>query len=172
MNIKTVVVGYLETNCYIIEKGQECLIVDPGDEPEKIDRETDKKIIGIIITHNHFDHIGGVSYFKEKYNVPVYDYRNLKEEFNSIHNFTFEVLYMPGHTEDSIVVYFNEEEIMFVGDFVFYHTIGRTDLDGGNFEKTKDSISRLKTYKNVTLYPGHGKTTTIEEEKINNIYFR
>ncbi|MBE6138201.1 MAG: MBL fold metallo-hydrolase [Firmicutes bacterium] len=172
MNVKKVVVGLLETNCYILEKGKECLIIDPGDEPHKIEQQINKTVKAIIVTHNHFDHVGGVSYFKEKYGVEVYDYDNLKEGINNISEFMFEVLYMPGHTVDSIVIYFKEEQIMFVGDFIFYHTIGRTDLEGGNFVDMKKSISRLKEYRDITLYPGHGCKTTLEEERINNSYFR
>lgn len=172
MNIKIVKVGYLETNCYILENETEALIIDPGDDYLRIESELDKKLVGIIITHNHFDHVGAVSYFKDKYNVSVYDYNNLKEGLNSIGNFNFEVIHTPGHTTDSITIYFKEEKKMFVGDFVFYHTIGRTDLDGGNFEDMKKSITKLKEYNDVILYPGHGDITNLEEEKKNNIYFK
>ena len=61
---------------------------------------------------------------------------------------------------------------MFVGDFIFYRTIGRTDLPGGNYEEMKQSIKKIKEYKNVVLYPGHGIKTKLEDEKIHNIYFR
>lgn len=172
MNIKNVKVGYLETNCYILENEEEALIIDPGDEYSKIEFELDKKLVGIIITHHHFDHIGFLSYFKEKYDTLVYDYSNLKEGLNNIGSFNFEVIYTPGHTPDSITIYFKEAKKMFVGDFIFYHTIGRTDLDGGNFEEMKKSITKIKEYTDVIIYPGHGDITSLEEEKKNNIYFK
>ena len=109
MDIKIIPVGYLETNCYILENDAEALIIDPGDEPLKIDRELNKKLIGIIITHYHEDHIGGLSYFKNKYDVSVYDYNNLEEGANRLGSFLFDVIYNPGHTTDSISIYFKEE---------------------------------------------------------------
>lgn len=171
MNIKKIIVGELETNCYIIEKDDECIIIDPGAEPLKIEGLIDKKLIGIIITHQHYDHIGALDYFKEKYNVPVYDYNNLDEGKNIIGNFDFEVIYVPGHTSDSISVYLKEEKVMFVGDFIFYHTIGRTDLPTGDYNQMKKSIEKIKKYDNIDIYPGHGNITNMKEEIDNNIYF-
>ena len=172
MNIKTVVVGDLETNCYILENDNECLIIDPGADREKIDNEIVKELVGVILTHSHFDHNGEVSYFCEKYGAPLYDYNNLNPGKNKISSFEFDVIYTPGHTKDSITIYFEKQKIMFVGDFIFYRTIGRTDLSGGNYEEMKQSIKKIKEYKDVILYPGHGIMTKLEEEKIYNIYFR
>ena len=111
MNIKKVVVGDLETNCYILENDNECLIIDPGAEAEKIDAKIYKKVVGIIITHSHFDHIGEVSYFSEKYDALVYDYNNLIQGKNKIRSFEFDVIYTPGHTKDSITIYFEKEKL-------------------------------------------------------------
>ena len=163
MNIKKVIVGELQTNCYIIEKNDECIIIDPGSDP--------LIIVGIIITHHHYDHIDALDYFKEKYKISVYDYRNLDEGKNKIGEFSFEIIYTPGHTNDSITIYFEDEKIMFVGDFIFYHTIGRTDLPTGSYSKMKESIEKIKKYDNINIYPGHGIETTLKEEKENNIYF-
>lgn len=58
MKIKVVKVGFLETNCYILNKDNNNLIIDPGSDYEKIIKEVDGNIIGILITHNHDDHIG------------------------------------------------------------------------------------------------------------------
>lgn len=171
MNIKIISVGELETNCYIIENDNECIIIDPGAEAIKIEGLIDKKLIGIIITHYHYDHIGASGYFKEKYNVPVYSYDNLEEGKNIIGKFVFEVIYTPGHTSDSIIIYFKKQNIMFVGDFIFYHTIGRTDLPTGDYKQMKKSIEKIKKYDNIDIYPGHGNITSLKEEKENNIYF-
>lgn len=171
MNIKKVIVGELETNCYILEQDKTCLIIDPGAEPLKIEREINGKLIGIITTHHHYDHIGALNYFKEKYNIPVFNYNNLKEGINKIGNFTFEIIYTLGHTNDSICIYFKEDNVMFVGDFIFYHTIGRTDLPTGDYKEMQKSIEKIKKYDNINMYPGHGRETNIKEEKENNIYF-
>lgn len=172
MKIKVVSVGPLSTNCYILEKDDECIIIDPGAEPLKIEGEINENLVGIIITHSHPDHIDGVDYFQHKYQVPVYNYSNLKEGINKINNFEFEIIYNPGHTRDSISIYFPLEKKMFVGDFIFYHTIGRIDLDGGNFDDMLASINKLKKYDDIVIYPGHGEITTLDEEKNNNIYFK
>ena len=65
-----------------------------------------------------------------------------------------------------------EEKAMFTGDFVFKQSIGRTDLETGSNEEMKKSIEKLKKYpKDITLYPGHGDKTTLEEEIKTNPFF-
>lgn len=172
MKIKNVIVGPLETNCYLLIENQNCLIIDPGEEATLIEKAIgDNKVVAIVITHYHFDHIGALEELKNKYQVEVYDFHNLKEGMNQIENFVFEVLFTPGHKDDSISLLFEKD--MFVGDFVFKDSIGRTDLEGGNFEQMKESIKKLKSYSDdTTLYPGHGAATTLEEEKRQNIFFK
>jgi len=173
INIKIVKTGYLEENCYLIENDNECLIVDPGDDFEKIKENINKKVLGILITHRHFDHIGALADTIKEYNVPIYEKMNLEETHYKIGNFEFNVMFVPGHSKDSVVYYFYKDNIMFTGDFIFYHNIGRCDLEGGNFSEMKLSIEKIKKInKNVVLYPGHGESTTLEEEKENNIYFQ
>ena len=169
MIIKTVKVGYLETNCYILIKDNNALIIDPGDEYNKICEYTKNlNIEAILITHYHFDHIGALDKFK---NIKIIDY-NSEEQQYQIGEFKFEIIKTPGHTEDSISFYFKEEKMMFVGDFVFENTIGRTDLETGNMKDMEKSIEILKTYPIETiLYPGHGNNTTIEKEIKNNPFF-
>ena len=173
MKVEVVSVGYLEENCYIISKDNKCLVIDPGDEASKIiDKIDNKKVLAILITHNHFDHIGAVKELKDKYNVEVNDFNNLKEGTNSIDDFTFEVIYNPGHTKDSVSYYFKEDNIMFVGDFVFEGTVGRCDLEGGSISEMKNSINKLKEHnEDIVLYPGHGNSTTLNNEKMYNPYF-
>ncbi len=169
MEIKTLKVGYLQTNCYILKIGTSAIIIDPGDESELIKKEIGNlKIKGILITHHHFDHIGALKDFK---NIKIYD-NALEEKKYIIDEFKFNVIKTKGHTDDSISFYFKNENIMFVGDFVFEGTIGRTDLESGNMEEMKKSIEKLKTYpKNTKLYPGHGNPTTLISELENNPFF-
>ena len=62
---------------------------------------------------------------------------------------------------------------MFVGDFIFKDSIGRTDLVGGDFNKMKESIEKIKRYSDkINLYPGHGEATTLGDEKKYNYFFR
>ena len=164
MQIKIVKVGYLETNCYIIENDKETLIIDPGDESEKIIPNITKKVVGILITHHHFDHVGAADEQQAKYNCKVYDYQNLKEGQNKIGAFAFEMIRTPGHKDDLISLLFNKD--LFCGDFIFKGTIGRYDLDGSNFKDMQNSIHKILKYdKDITIYPGHGNSTTLKEEE-------
>lgn len=173
MKITKLIVGPIQTNCYLLEKENQVLIIDPGEEAEKIKREINfKKVIGIVITHYHFDHIGALDILKEYYQVPVYDYKTLKEGQNHIGPFTFEMIFTPGHKEDLISIYFKEEQIMFVGDFIFANSIGRIDLPGGDFKEMLKSLDKIKKYPGKTkIYPGHGNSTTLEKEQRENPYF-
>jgi len=173
MNIKRVVVGPLQENCYIVEKKGESLIIDPGDEADKIIASITYPPVAILITHNHFDHVGALHSLKEKYNIPVYDYNNLKESELSTGKFNIDVIYTPGHTSDSVTFYFKEEKTMFTGDFLFKETIGRTDLSTGNFKEMKKSIRKILTYSDIIkVYPGHGEDTTLGQEKKYNEYLK
>ena len=171
MDIETIVVGPLETNCYIITKDNKCLIVDPGDESNKIIKAIDKKeVLGILLTHSHFDHIGALNEIKDYYNVLVYDYNN--EKNIEIGPFNFETIDTKGHKEDSITFYFEEDKVMFTGDFLFKGSIGRMDLEGGNEFEMDMSINLIKNYPDdITIYPGHGPKTNLLHEKNFNPYF-
>ena len=174
MEINTIKVGYLECNCYLLIKNNKVLVIDPGDEAEKIIKEIrNRKVVGVIITHHHFDHIGALNTIIKKYQIKMYDYYNLSEGEQSIEDFKFNIIHTRGHKEDAITIYFKEDKIMFVGDFIFKDSIGRCDLPGGNEIEMKKSINKIKKYDNdITIYPGHGDKTTLEYEKKNNVYFK
>lgn len=174
MEIINVQVGMLKTNCYILKIKDDILIIDPGDEYYKIyDYIKDKHLKGVLITHNHFDHTGALNQILKNYDVKVYDKSNLEERTYKIDEFTFDAIYTPGHTRDSITFYFKEDNIMFDGDFVFKDGIGRCDLPTGDYEQLARSITKIKKYpKCTTLYPGHGDKTTLEDEEKFNEYFR
>lgn len=174
MKVERVVVGNLEENCYIIRKDGHCLIVDPGDDFSKIRNSVGEDIVdGILVTHHHFDHDGALKEALDYYKVKLYDFLNTSEGECIIGVFKLEVIYNPGHSRDSISFYFNDANMMFVGDFVFRNNIGRCDLEGGSFRSMMRSIDKLKTRfsSDVVLYPGHGDETTLEYEKENNSYF-
>ena len=169
MKVETVVVGNLEENCYLLKKEGKVLVIDPGNEYEKIKKSIgNQPVEAILITHHHFDHIGALPYFSS---IPIYDSSNLKEETYQLGPFQFQVLNTKGHTTDSITFLFEKEKKMFVGDFLFYRTIGRTDFPTGNDNDMKESIKKIKQYSDYTIYPGHGPITNLEEEKKYNPYF-
>jgi len=171
MKIKQIVVGPLQTNCYLLIKNQECLIIDPGDEANKILKSIgNNKIIGIIITHHHFDHVEALNNLPS--DIPILDVNNLEEGENTIRDFKFEVIHTFGHSDDSITIYFKEEKLMFTGDFIFKESIGRTDLETGNDLMMKKSIANIKKYPDdIVIFPGHGDKTTLGYEKLYNHYF-
>lgn len=158
MKIENLVVGDLATNCYLLSINEECIIIDPGDEFSKIKKAIkDKKVVGCLLTHFHFDHIGALE--------EVLSYYDLEINKVKSNNFCFEIIETPGHTSDSKTFYFPKDKIMFTGDFIFNHSIGRTDL-GGNDEDMKNSLAKFKQYDDdIILYPGHGPSTILKKEK-------
>ena len=173
MKIDKIVVGKLRCNCYILSINNDVLVIDPGSESNKIIKAIgNRNVIGIIITHNHFDHVGAVYDLVKKYHVTVYDNNNLSEGINQIGKFKFEVIYTPGHKDDLITIYFKQFKAMFCGDFIFKDSIGRCDLEGGNVCDMMNSINKIRQYEtNTIIYPGHGEFTTLGYEINNNPYF-
>ena len=174
MKKEVVKVGDLECNCYLLERDGKILVIDPGDDVDKIvNKINDREVVGIIITHYHFDHIGALDDIIDKYKVNVYDRNNMNEGMFKIDNFNFNIIYTPGHRDDCISIYFKDERMMFVGDFIFKDSIGRVDLPGGNMDKMIYSINKIKKYdRDIVIYPGHGDNTTLGYEIDNNIYFK
>lgn len=169
MQIKRIKVGELECNCYILEIDNNVIVIDPGDDKEIINKEIENKnILAVLITHNHFDHVGATSLFDE--NI-IKDYNSFNEEKYQIGNFKFEIIKTPGHTDESITYYFYEDDIMFTGDFIFKDTIGRTDFSNSNNSDMIKSLKKISEYSNVKIYPGHGDSTNIDLEKVKFDYY-
>lgn len=162
MLIDKVVVGILEENTYILSINNDVIVIDPGDEYNKIKHYINSKnVVGVLITHRHFDHIGALDNFND---ILIYDKSNLNEGTHTLGNFNFEVIYTPGHKEDAITFYFKDYNVMFTGDFIFKGAIGRTDLPGGNMESMINSLNKMRGYnKDIIIYPGHGDKTTLGE---------
>lgn len=173
MKIETVITGALEENCYVLIKDNTCLVIDPGDDYDLIKEKIgDNKVLGVLITHSHFDHIGALRKFLVKKSIKVFKKSNTLEQVYTLGTFKFKCLYTPGHSADSISFYFEEEKTMFVGDFIFKGSIGRCDLPTGDAKVMEKSIEMIKTYPDdITIYNGHGESTTLKEEKKNNPYF-
>ena len=167
MKIEKVIVGSLSTNCYVIGTDKEVIIVDPGADALKIiELVGARKVLGIVITHYHFDHFEALQAIKTKYSCPVYDYSNMHEGQNNIGDIAFDVIYTPGHKDDSISLYFKNMNALVCGDFIFKHSIGRYDLEGGDYLEMQDSIKNILEYPDeMIIYPGHGETTTLKEER-------
>lgn len=169
MKIKRVITGYLKENCYIVEEDNNVLIIDPGSDSINIKKEIgNKNVVGILITHFHADHIGALDEMENEYSI---HHLKLEEGKHSIENFKFEVINTPGHTKDSVCYYFYSNNVMFTGDFLFKESIGRCDLEGGNYNEMLNSLDKIKKYNDdIIIYPGHGEKSSLGFEKDFNPY--
>ena len=197
LHVERIVVGPLMSNCYIVwdEKTLEALVIDPGDNPETIEKKIEDlgvKVKLILATHGHFDHVNAVAYLRKKTSAEFLGHKNdfpdkgwkgdvhrclgfgvgLKPDryigegdIISVGEYQFEVLHTPGHSLGSLC--FLHDSIVFVGDVLFQGSIGRTDLHQGSFEQLSNSIkSKLYNLPDKTIvYTGHGPITTIGDEK-------
>ena len=196
MEVKRFILGPIETNTYLLIDGKDALLIDPASKAEKlIDILGDLNLVGILLTHGHFDHIKAVDGLYEKYQCPVYLHEDdeylardkyagkyfglvsyiscptvkTKEGINKINNFEFEIINTPGHTKGSVIYVF--DDCIFTGDTLFKNSVGRTDLDGGNQRDLNSSLRIFKEFnKDYLIYPGHEDTTTLNQELINNPY--
>ena len=174
MEVKCIVTGFLDENCYLLIKNNTCLVVDPGDDFLKIKKEIgDNKVLGVLITHSHADHIGALRNFLTKRSIKIFKKSNLEEKEYTIGDFKFNCIYTPGHSKDSVTFYFMEEKAMFIGDFIFKESIGRCDLPGGSEAEMRESINKILSYDSeIILYPVHYEHTTLGYEKLNNPYLK
>lgn len=166
MKIKQLVVGELDENCYILEKDGKYLVIDPGDEFDKINAEIKGELEEILVTHNHFDHVGALKELEEKYNLKANQYKK--------DTFKYEVIATPGHTSDSKTFYFANDKVMFTGDFLFYNSIGRMDMPTGSQKEMQESLAKISHYPLETkIYPGHYYSGTLGMtlEIVKNFFF-
>lgn len=158
MDIKVLVVGALQENCYVCSIGNNAFIVDPGDEADRIiDACMGKNVVEIIVTHHHFDHIGALEKLEKYYNI--------KHNTFLRKTFSYDIIKTPGHTDDSISIFFSGQNLLFSGDLIFYHSIGRYDFPNSNYNdliKSLEKISKLSL--DTTIFPGHGEKTSLNEE--------
>ena len=181
-------------------EGRQAVIIDPGDQAHKIKAVLDKYKLtpGMIInTHGHYDHIGsddefGVGVYVHKQDLVMLEdaRKNLSASFAvpykvksgiktledgeiiKLDCLELEVLHLPGHTPGGIGLLMKKPQtgIVFTGDTLFYHGVGRSDLPGGSQQMLGKSI-RGKLFilpEETKVYPGHGPATTIGKEKNNN----
>ena len=186
MKIAQIPVGSMLNFSYIVydEKNSIGAIIDPSWDLEKLLVFLEKNNITakyIINTHTHFDHILGNDHISEitKAEIIQHEKSTQKKERSvvdhdniSIGELNLEVLYTPGHSEDSICLIANKKSII-TGDTLFVGNCGRVDLPGSNPEKMYDSLSKVANLDDsLVVYPGHNygstPTSTILNEKTNN----
>ena len=207
VKVKKFVVNPLQENTFLLsDETGECVFVDPGFyfdvEKEEIkiyiadNRLTPVKIAN---THCHFDHIMGVEFIRNEYNIPFLAHPEddfwveraidqgkmfgfemepvnppnsffAEKQTLKFGNSEFEIIHVPGHSPGHVVFYSEKEKIIIGGDVLFYGSIGRTDLPGGDHQTLISGIkNRLFTLPDETrVYCGHGPETTLGFEKASN----
>jgi glyoxylase-like metal-dependent hydrolase (beta-lactamase superfamily II) len=207
LTFQTFTLGALATNAYLVTDAERkrAIVIDPGTaDPGLMRRMENFEVEAVLLTHAHFDHIGGVEAVRQKFGCPVYMHEAEQDWLTdaakngslrwpdvtppmngnppdklvadgdelSLLGVTFKVLHTPGHSPGSVSYLCGD--LLFAGDALFYRSVGRTDLPGGNTEQLVRSI-REKLYTlpdQVMVLPGHGPDTTIGEEKRENPFVR
>lgn len=198
MLIKTLPVGQLETNCYVVtdETSMDCAVIDPGDESNAILNYLEEHKMtcrAILITHGHWDHTGAANAIVEETGADLYihqldttsdpmearykylasDNTRFYDEGDEIHigSLVFRVMFTPGHSPGGVTLVC--EDAVFCGDTLFRGSCGRTDLPGGDINEELRSILRIcKLPGEYDIYPGHMDSTTLERERNFNYYCR
>ena len=193
LNIHTIPLGPLQTNCYILRQGDSrtCVVIDPGQQPQPLLQylqQQDLEVAAILLTHGHFDHVGGVRTLVAETDAPVYlndadlvlppqmtdgplyytDSFGGGSELQ-IAGLSFRTISTPGHTPGSLCIFC--EDCMFSGDTLFAGSCGRTDFPGGSPKAMLASLHRLSELDgDYRVFPGHGESTTLALEKQYNPY--
>ena len=195
MKIKSLRVGPIGTNCYLLcdEEALACAVIDPGGDAAAVEdavAETGCAPRAIFLTHGHYDHTGAVAELRKSWpEIPVYLSR--RDSYDSdpylaqlfppvpgavdydegdtvtVGSLTVTVLATPGHSEGSVTLRCGHA--LFCGDTLFAGSCGRTDFPGGSWEKILRSLARLGRLEgDLAVYPGHMEPSTLDRERRSN----
>lgn len=175
--IRILTLGPVQTNCYVLTCLQtlQTAVIDPSAEGRGIAamlREQGLQLTHILLTHTHFDHVGGLGQLKEEFPlVPIHchpdavgmltqapmqaalfgvqmpatpapDQMLAAGDVLHVGRLTLKVLYTPGHAPGHVSFYLADQNVLFDGDVLFAGSIGRTDLPGGDFATLIDVIQQ------------------------------
>jgi glyoxylase-like metal-dependent hydrolase (beta-lactamase superfamily II) len=185
--------GPLQANCFIVVRGQDGLVVDPGDEADVLVEafaEVGFPPAAVLVTHGHFDHFGGVAPLARHFDIPVYvgelDAGQMADGgLGAMAGFDIEpvagavtlsgeqvldlpipvtAIPTPGHSLGSYTYVIGEH--LFSGDLIFQNSVGRTDLPGGDMDELLNSIATLvrRFPPDVVVHCGHGPDTSLGRE--------
>lgn len=184
--------GILDQKTYVLSQGDEVVIIDAGADTEDVKEVVqNKKVLAVLLTHLHFDHIYEIEGYLKEWNMPVYIAPNAEDKFGDfmkncsyifrtelvfnvpqknikyyaeklkIGSFEIDVFFTPGHSQDSVCLLINKN--LFCGDLVLGGTIGRTDLYDSSFIQMKSSLEKLEYIDFEMAYPGHYEAMTKQE---------
>jgi hydroxyacylglutathione hydrolase len=201
--VDSFVMGPFRSNCYVVRRERgvpEAAVIDPGDDPAPLRLELARlgaTTAGILVTHADVDHIGGVAALSEGtgaevwapvgevdalragrtrggLTVPPHDPAHVVTGGDEITvaGITFEVVDVPGHSAGHVA--FHHDGELFAGDLLFAGSVGRVDLDGGDWETLLASVRNLldRFRPETIVYPGHGPATTLGSELETNPFLR
>ncbi len=203
MHIESFNLGPLETNCHVLSHAGLAVVVDPGGDPAEVLthlRDNKLTLTHILVTHLHFDHIYGCAALNRTTGAAVLsppgDAELMQTELGAGGMFglprvepfasspaplgqaTFaglecQCLATPGHSPGSLTYYFPQAGAAFVGDLIFYRSVGRTDFPGGSTARLKQSVEQqiFTLPGDTVLYSGHGLETTVDSERTHNPFF-
>ncbi len=172
MDVRCFTVGPLQENCWIVRREERALVVDPGDEGDRLVQAIDGLTVeAILLTHTHFDHVGAVAQLARHTGAPVYCPKlevPILQDINScvfpgygpfepydpeetveggerlsLAGLDIDVLFTPGHSPGHVSYSIPDEQVLLDGDVLFRGSIGRFDLPGGNGETLLASIAML-----------------------------
>ena len=187
--------GAYQTNCYIIheENSKTCCVIDPGYDADRILDKLDAlglTLEAVLLPHGHFDHVGAVKDLAAETQCDVYLHSEdltmppmmtagalyytktyAEGSLLKLAGLDISVLHTPGHTPGSVCLL--ADNTIFSGDTLFQGSCGRTDLPGGDWATITKSLARLANLEgNFGVYPGHGPSTTLRDEKKYDPYMR
>ena len=203
MELNVFALGPLGTNCYLLSHEGQALVIDPGGAPDRVLAHLKKAgltLTHILLTHLHFDHTYGVRALAEATGAPVlageldrpmldtevgrggimglpvvepFEFTPLEPGEHTFIGLRCVVLPTPGHALGSLSFYFPEAGACFVGDVIFYRSIGRTDFPGGDQDELMRSVREriFALPPDTVLYSGHGPETTVDAERRHNPFF-
>ena len=181
------------SNCYIVGRQlaaapeselppeREAILIDPGCMDEVLLKYIEKEeynLKGVLITHNHENHVRGVRTLMRIYNTPVYAMQPAIYEYKtnivhdggvfSIGSFQIEVISIPGHSADSVI--YKIAHFLFTGDAISAGMLGSTPSSYGSMRqiaKIQNTIFPLQG--NFAIFPGHGPPSTLNVERHYNV---
>ena len=193
MKVYQIVSNFLDSNTFVIEKGEVCFIVDCGADLKDVAKVVKGKKVGaIFLTHGHYDHSIFALQYADYFKCKIFANKNIIETLSDtaknygenfkiadFNNFVFlendgqlslngekiEYFYCPGHSKCSNCYLIDKS--MFSGDVLFYQGIGRTDLYGGDKKEMLQSLKKIKNIDFENVYSGHDRSSEKFEQNKN-----